>query len=292
MYRTNSPRCNRLPRKIRFPARALLLAGVLAAVLFAPGTARAGTLDQQQENTAGGPTSIDFFFSRAQTFTASITGTLDQVDLFLVGGLLGDPLTVQIQGVSGGVPNGVVLASASVPAASVPDDTGSWIAIPIAPVAVTAGTQYAIVVSTSDFQTYAWFRAGGDVYAGGAALAGFIGDFWTPMTPSADLAFRTYVIAAPTAVSVRSASTARTTRGVLVRWRTGSEVGLLGFNVYRERAGKRVRLTRTLIPTRGGSFGAAYSWLDRRAPRKPARYWVRTVNADGSRTWLGPLRPG
>ena len=95
-----------------------------------------------------------------------------------------------------------------------------------------------------------------------------------------------------TSVQLRSASAARTTRGVLVRWRTGSEVGLLGFHVYRERAGERVRLTRTLIRTRGGTFGAAYSWLDRRAPRKMARYWIRALRVDGSRTWLGPLRPG
>ncbi len=119
--------------------------------LLAPGGAQAaGTLDQQQtvDNRsvdAGGP----FGASYAQIFTAGLTGSLDQVDVLLakVAGTTA-AFTVQIQAVSGGVPSGSVLGTTTVSAASVPDSsTGAgWITIPIGPVAVTAGTQYAIVL--------------------------------------------------------------------------------------------------------------------------------------------------
>ena len=291
MYRTNGPRCARLPRKVRFPARALLRAGVLAVVLFAPAIARAGTLDQQQTVADRCALLVSLEQASAQLFTAGLTGSLDQVDLFLVGQGASADLTVQIQTVAPGfgVPSGLSLATETVAAASLPFE-GGWVSIPIDPtVPVTAGTQYAIVLSSTTTVAL-WGGSPGNLYPGGHPAIFFLGN-WQTFPGGCDLAFRTYV-AVPTAVSVRSANAARTDRGVLVRWRTGSEVGLLGFHVYRERAGNRVRLTRTLIRTRGRTFGAAYSWLDRRAPRKPARYWVRAVNADGSRTWLGPLRPG
>ena len=79
-------------------------------------------------------------------------------------------------------------------------------------------------------------------------------------------------------------------RGVLVRWRTASEVGLLGFNLYREVRGKRVKVNRSLIRARGGTSGAAYRFLDRRATRGSGRYWIQAVNLDGSRSWLTRVR--
>lgn len=72
----------------------------------------------------------------------------------------------------------------------------------------------------------------------------------------------TYSVA--TAVTLRSMSASATRTGVLVRWRTASAVGTLGFHVYRELNGRRVRVTRTLIAANGGGL---YSFLDRTAPR-------------------------
>ena len=286
MYRTNSLRAGRLPRKLLLTARALLASAVLAGVLLAPATAGAGVPDQQQQDTSGGVTPVVPSRSFAQTFTAGITGNLDQVDLFLVGGLT-YPLTVEIQAVSGGLPNGTVLASASVPAASVPDESGSWIPIPIGPVAVTAGTQYAIVASVTppppDSDFYGWSRSSSDVYADGTALMSEAGMGWFLMP--FDQAFRTYV-AVSTAVSFRSFSATRSGKGVLLRWRTASEVDLLGFNVYRELRGKKVKVNRFLIRARGAASGAAYRFLDRGAMRTSGRYWLQAVNLDGSRSWL------
>jgi uncharacterized repeat protein (TIGR01451 family) len=89
-----------------------------------------------------------------------------------------------------------------------------------------------------------------------------------------------------TAVTLRGIAATRTARGVLVRWRTASEVDTLGYNVYRLRAGRRVRLNRHVIPAK--NRGARYSFLDRSATSGPARYYVQAISLDGARAWYGP----
>lgn len=91
-----------------------------------------------------------------------------------------------------------------------------------------------------------------------------------------------------TAATFRGLSARTTANGVLLRWRTASEPGVLGFHVYREVNGKRVRVNRTLIAARGGGN---YSYLHRGVRAKlPARYWIRVLDLDGSSTWHGPAR--
>ena len=53
----------------------------------------------------------------------------------------------------------------------------------------------------------------------------------------------TTVAAAPTAVTVRSFSARHSSTGIMLAWRTASEVDTLGFNVYRHHRGKLVRST-------------------------------------------------
>ena len=93
-----------------------------------------------------------------------------------------------------------------------------------------------------------------------------------------------------TAVTFRSLSAARGANGVTVRWRTASEIGTLGFHVYREVNGKRVRANAKLVAAKGRG---SYSFLDRRAPRgKAVRYWIQEVALDGTRSWHGPAAVG
>jgi hypothetical protein len=86
---------------------------------------------------------------QAQSFTAGLTGDLDQVDLLLwKDATTTAPLKVEIRTLSGGVPSTTVLASAFVPATSVP--TGrpaqAFVSVPLSPPAPSvAGTQYVIV---------------------------------------------------------------------------------------------------------------------------------------------------
>lgn len=77
--------------------------------------------------------------------------------------------------------------------------------------------------------------------------------------------------------------------GVLLRWRTASESQTLGFNVYRQRNGKLLKLNRTLIPSvfGGTTTGHAYSWLDRHPSGAGTRYRVQAVGLDGNRMWVG-----
>jgi len=94
-------------------------------------------------------------------------------------------------------------------------------------------------------------------------------------------------VSGPTAAQVASSRATLLRQGALVRWRMGSEIGVLGYNVYRERRGARVRLNRASIAARGGVGGRSYSYLDRSAPRAHhgTRYWLQVVNLDGSRLW-------
>jgi hypothetical protein len=93
---------------------------------------------------------------------------------------------------------------------------------------------------------------------------------------------------APSAVTMQSFVATRSRDGVLVRWRTESELGTLGFNVFREVNGRRVRVNARLIASKGRG---AYSFLDRRAPRgKALRYWVQEIEVDGTKSWYGPIR--
>jgi hypothetical protein len=96
----------------------------------------------------------------------------------------------------------------------------------------------------------------------------------------------------PLAITVLSFRAVRSHRGVVLRWRTGTEADTLGFNVFRQGGGgKRVRLNRRLLPALGAVAGSSYSFTDRRAPRRAAvRYWLQDVSTRGVRTWHGPVR--
>ena len=183
----------------------LVFGAASALILGVAGSASAGTLDQQQTDFSVGTGTVDSGETPAQTFTAGLSGGIDQVDLHLESHGPTTPLTVEIRNTSAGDPGGTVLAGQTVPASSVPA-APSWVTFNFAtPAPVTAGTQYAIVASSSPVsmsQHYDW-GYGGDSYAGGRFT------YTTSSPPSgpwttgstADLAFKTYV-AQPQAATV------------------------------------------------------------------------------------------
>jgi hypothetical protein len=94
----------------------------------------------------------------------------------------------------------------------------------------------------------------------------------------------------PLAATVTSLSASRSSKGIVVRWRTGTEADVIGFHLYRGHAGKQVRADRRLIPARGSVSGARYSFRDRLAPHGKVLYRLQAVSRDGTRTWYGPAR--
>ncbi|MFN2466724.1 MAG: hypothetical protein ABR521_01120 [Gaiellaceae bacterium] len=89
----------------------------------------------------------------------------------------------------------------------------------------------------------------------------------------------------PTAVTVASFSARAIASAVELSWRTASETGFAGFNVFRRGPSGTVKVNRGLIAARGGMFGETYRLVDRSA-RAGARYTYRlqAVHMDGSRT--------
>lgn len=188
---------------IRTLLAALLVSGALSLAIAGP--ASAGTLDQQQPSEAGGSYAISSDESLAQSFTAGISGNLDQADLFLTRfGMPSAPMNVQIRNISSGSPGDSVLASAQVPASAV-SDAGGWVSFNFAaPAPVQTGNQYALVAySPATFPSDdAWTAGSGNPYGPGNT-------FMTASSPPAgpwssnltnDFAFKTYV-APPTSPS-------------------------------------------------------------------------------------------
>ena len=88
--------------------------------------------------------------------------------------------------------------------------------------------------------------------------------------------------------------------GVLLRWQTGYEVANLGFNIYREEAGKRIPVNPGLIAGSalfvgsGTALGAgrSYAWVDKLAQGNGGQYWLEEVEVNGTSRWHGPVFAG
>lgn len=91
----------------------------------------------------------------------------------------------------------------------------------------------------------------------------------------------------PSAVAVRDFRALPLSRAVALRWRTGTEAGLLGFNVVRYSSGSTVRLNRALIAAKAPA-GTSYRLVDRRVRAGVSyTYRLQVVKADGTRVWYG-----
>ena len=180
---------------------------------------------------------------------------------------------------------------AAIPTAGVATTIPSFAGFPLG---VTSGA-YLNTLDMTNASSYnpGFVTANGDVAGAEAALlAGLHAgttylNIHTSVVPSGEI--RGFLVEAPTAVQIRRVTAARSGKNVRLRWRTASEAGTIGFKVFRERAGIRVRASQKLIPAGGRVSGGSYSWLDRR-PGKTSRYWLQSVGSDGSTSWYGPAR--
>jgi hypothetical protein len=91
-----------------------------------------------------------------------------------------------------------------------------------------------------------------------------------------------------TAASVRDFTARPRAHGALLSWTTGSESNLLGFNVWRFRNGKGVKVNRTLVEAKrsGEPTGASYTFLDSHpGARQGLTYRLQLVDPQGKRSW-------
>jgi hypothetical protein len=162
-----------------------------------------GYVDQQQTSSPAAGVGITTTSWAGQTFTAGISGLLSRVDVDLAcyqcTGTTPD-LTVSLRATAGGMPTGPDLATATITGFSAGADA-YYTAVFSPPLAVTAGTQYAIVIRpTSDPSQgigYVWLSTNNDAYAGGTLVYSLDpgGTAWNNQVGggTVDALFRTYV---------------------------------------------------------------------------------------------------
>lgn len=115
-------------------------------------------------------------------------------------------------------------------------------------------------------------------------------------------ATQTETITFPTKVTLQSFSayTGTDKNGasrVLLSWKSSAESHNLGFNVYREQNGNRVRLNPGLIAgsalLMNGALpkhsGRTYAWIDRSPGVAGGTYWLEDVDVNGTSTMHGPI---
>ncbi len=100
--------------------------------------------------------------------------------------------------------------------------------------------------------------------------------------------------------SAGAVSAIRYNNGVSLRWRTGFEVDNLGFNIYREENGRRVRVNPQLIAGSALMVGAntalgagrSYAWFDNAPANNGAQYYIESFDLSGTSAWHGPIAAG
>jgi hypothetical protein len=110
------------------------------------------------------------------------------------------------------------------------------------------------------------------------------------------------VVVAPTRITLQSFAAHFGTdkngaNRVVLTWKTGGEAHNLGFNVFRDQNGNRVRMNPSIIAgsalLMSGALprhsGRSYAWIDPSAPGSGATYWLEDVDVNGTRTMHGPV---
>ena len=105
----------------------------------------------------------------------------------------------------------------------------------------------------------------------------------------------TTAIASPTKVTLRWFKAGYSGSDVVLQWRTGGEAHNLGFNVYREQNGERIRLNPALIAgsalrmrdASSAHSAKTYAWVDHQPASAGSVYWLEDVDLNGTRTFHG-----
>jgi len=131
--------------------------------------------------------------------------------------------------------------------------------------------------------------------------ASVIADQTDPNTAN-NTSLQNETVVSPTKITLQSFSARYGTDNnganrVVLTWRTGGESHNLGFNVYRELNGNRVRMNPSIIAGSALMMSGAlsqhaaktYVWIDPSAPSSGTNYWLEDVEVNGTRTVHGPV---
>ena len=126
----------------------------------------------------------------------------------------------------------------------------------------------------------------------------------TDPNPANNTSTQNETVVAPTSVTLYSFSAQfgadkNGANRVMLTWKTGGEFHNLGFNVYREQNGNRVRMNPSIVAgsalMMSGALprhsGRRYAWIDLAAPNPGASYWLEDIDVNGTRTMHGPVSP-
>ncbi len=124
----------------------------------------------------------------------------------------------------------------------------------------------------------------------------------TDPNPGNNSSTQTETVTAPTSIQLQSLTAHAGTDAagvarVVLTWKTGGEAQNLGFNVYSEQNGSRVRLNPSLIA--GSALlmrdalpkhsGKTYAWIDSSGGGAGGTYWLEDVSVNGTRVMHGPI---
>jgi hypothetical protein len=101
----------------------------------------------------------------------------------------------------------------------------------------------------------------------------------------------------PTAVKTDAFSVTQTSSGARLSWHTSGEMHNLGFNLYRDVSGQKIKINPSLIAgsallmrESAEQHGArTYGWIDR-STQSSGLYWLEDVDVNGIRTLHGPVQ--
>jgi len=79
---------------------------------------------------------------------------------------------------------------------------------------------------------------------------------------------------------------------VQVKWTTATEVGVLGYTVYRERGKVRTKVNKALVVALGGARGGTYSVRDKlpKTLKGKLTYRLQGLGEDGSKAFIGSAK--
>ena len=126
----------------------------------------------------------------------------------------------------------------------------------------------------------------------------------TDPVPSNNSSTINVTVVAPTRVTLKSFSAhfgndKNGANRVVLTWKTSGEAHNLGFNVYRDQDGNKVRMNPS--PIAGSALlmsGAlsrhaarSYAWIDPSTTLTGSSYWLEDIDVNGTRTMHGPVSP-